>query len=74
MTKTIMIHWLTNRARKIEKDNMARNGKSLSFISIERILSDNAIIEIRQDKGTMIINMDKFKKNQKEYLKTVTIK
>lgn len=74
MKKTIMIHWLDNRAKRIEKKCLNNFGKSLSFISISRILSDNAVIEARQDLGTMIIDIDKFKENQAKYLESVGLK
>jgi len=67
--KTIMINWVDNRSRIIEKKLLSSKGKSLSFISISRILTENAVLEIRPDLGTMIINIDRFKKNQANFLK-----
>lgn len=69
MNKIIMTSWLTSRAKRIEKKCLSKFGRSLSFPSIEMILKDDAIISYNSGEGTCIIDIDKFKKNEKKYLK-----
>ena len=69
-----MKNWLTNRAKKIEKRCLYNFGKSLSFTGIEGILGNKAILEHQSDKGTMIIDIDKFKENERKYLTELGLK
>jgi len=58
-------NWLTTQAKTIEKKQLKKYGKSLSFTGIQGILS-KAIIEIQSDTGTLVIDDKKYKEIKKQ--------
>lgn len=66
-----MSSWLQSQAKTIEKRCLNRFGNSKSFVSIENMLRDGAVISVQDDTGIIEIDKDKYKENKTRYLKDV---